>query len=84
MNIYVGNIPCSANEEDLGKVFGGYGVVRSVEIIRRPDNGRSRGFAFVEMPSEAEARSAIQELEGMELRGRRLVISEARPRRRKR
>ena len=80
MNIYVGNIPCSANEEDLGKAFGGYGVVRSVEIIRRPDSGRSRGFAFVEMPSEEEARAAIQGLEGIEFQGRRLVINEACPR----
>ena len=79
MNIYVGNIACSTNEEDLAKVFGGYGVVRSVEIVRRPDNGRSRGFAFLEMPSEAEARAAIQGLEDTEFQGRRLVINEARP-----
>jgi RNA recognition motif-containing protein len=80
MNIYVGNLSFDASSEDLRKAFEAYGQVSSVNIIRDKYSGQSRGFGFVEMPSKAEAQTAIQTLDGKDLSGRQLKVSEARPR----
>ncbi|MDX1664531.1 MAG: RNA-binding protein [Candidatus Promineifilaceae bacterium] len=80
MNIYVGNLAWSTTEEELREAFEEYGDVSSVSIITDRDTGRSRGFGFVEMPSDAEARAAIEGLSGAEMGGRTLTVNEARPR----
>ena len=67
-------------EEDLKQAFEGFGQVESVKIIKDKYSGESRGFGFVEMPDKAEAESAIEGLNGKELKGRRLNVNEARPR----
>ena len=64
MDIYVGNLPYSATEEDLKEFFGAYGEVKSVRIIMDKETGRSKGFAFVEMPNADEAHTAIEASEG--------------------
>lgn len=79
MNIYVGNIPHSSTEEGLRKLFEQFGAVSSVKIIKDKFTGSSRGFAFVEMPNNDEARQAIENANGMEFEGRNLRINEARP-----
>lgn len=79
MNIYVGNISHSSTEEGLKQVFEQYGTVASVKIIKDKFTGSSRGFAFVEMPEEAEAKQAIAGLNGVEVDGRPLRVNEARP-----
>jgi RNA recognition motif-containing protein len=80
MNIYVGNLSYQVSEEDLKQAFEGYGQVASVNIIKDRYSGESRGFAFVEMPDKAEADSAINGLNGKELKGRDIKVDEARPR----
>jgi len=80
MNIYVGNLSWEVTEEDLQQAFEGFGQVESVNIIKDKYSGRSRGFAFVEMPAKDEAQSAINELNDTELKGRTLKVNEARPR----
>jgi RNA recognition motif-containing protein len=80
MNIYVGNLPYSASEEDLEQAFSAYGQVASVSIIKDRMTGQSKGFGFVEMPVAAEAQQAIAGLNGKELKGRTIVVNEARPR----
>jgi RNA recognition motif-containing protein len=80
MNIYVGNLSYEATEEDLRQAFEALGQVESVKIIKDRYSGASRGFGFVEMPAKAEAQSAIDGLNGKELKGQRLTVSEARPR----
>ncbi len=80
MNIYAGNLPIEATEDDLREAFEGFGQVESVKIITDRFTGESRGFGFVEMPSKKEAESAIGELNGKELKGRTLNVNEARPR----
>jgi RNA recognition motif-containing protein len=80
MNIYVGSLSYKATEEDLKQAFEGFGQVESVKIIKDKYSGESRGFGFVEMPDKAEAQSAIEGLNGKELKGRRLNVNEARPR----
>ena len=80
MNIYVGNLPYDANEEDLQKAFEAFGHVESTKIIMDMYSGRSKGFGFVEMPNGAEAESAIDALNEKELKGRTLRVSKARPR----
>jgi len=81
MNIYVGNLALNVTEEDLQKVFEAFGNVESVKIIKDRYSGESRGFGFVEMPTGAEAQSAIQGLNGKELKGLMLKVNEARPQR---
>jgi RNA recognition motif-containing protein len=81
MNIYVGNLPREATEEDLRQAFGAFGQVTSVKIITDKFSGDARGFGFVEMSSSAEAQSAISGLDGKDLKGRALKVNEARPRR---
>lgn len=81
MNIFVGNLPFSATSADLEQLFGEYGAIDSAAVINDRETGRSRGFGFVEMPDNAEATKAIEELNGYELGGRPLTVNEARPRR---
>lgn len=81
MNIYVGNLPREATEDDLRKAFEEFGQVTSAKIITDKFTGDSRGFGFVEMPNSPEAQSAISGLDGKDLKGRALRVNEARPRR---
>ncbi len=81
MNIYVGNLPFRTTGDDLERLFVEYGQVDSASVITDRDTGRSRGFGFVEMGDDAEARRAIEELDGHDLDGRRLRVNEAKPRR---
>jgi RNA recognition motif-containing protein len=80
MNIYVGSLSYEVTEEDLRQAFEAFGEVESVKIIKDMYSDRSKGFGFVEMPSKAEGRSAIDGLNSKELKGRTLNVSEARPR----
>ncbi len=80
MNIYVGNLSYKLNEDDLRQVFEEYGEITSVKIIKDKYSGRSKGFAFVEMADEEGAKTAINELNGTEHDGRKIVVNEARPR----
>ncbi len=80
MNIYVGNLSRETAEEDLRKAFESHGQVSSVNIIKDKFTSESRGFAFVEMPTQSEAEAAINNLNGSELQGRTLNVSQARPR----
>ncbi len=80
MNIYVGNLSREVTEEDLREAFEAFGKVTSVTILKDRFSGEPRGFGFVEMPTKAEAQSAITGLEGKELKGRTLKVNEARPR----
>ncbi len=82
MNIYVGNLPFRATSDDLERLFGQYGQVDSAAVIMDRDTGRSRGFGFVEMANNDEARRAIQELDGFDHDGRKLRVNEAQPKRR--
>ena len=81
MNIYIGNLSPEATVDDLRHAFEGFGQVASATIITDRMTGRSRGFAFVDMPNKREARAAISQLNGQELKGRRIIVNEARPRR---
>ena len=81
MNIYVGNLAWEVGEEQLREAFAAHGEVASARVITDRDTGRSRGFGFVEMPNDDEARTAIAALNGTELGGRELKVNEARPRR---
>jgi RNA recognition motif-containing protein len=80
MNIYVGNLPFSASEDEVREAFGAYGEVTSVALIKDKVTGKPRGFGFVEMPNSAEAEQAINELNGKDFKGRNLVVNPARPR----
>ena len=80
MNIYVGNLSYQVNEEDLKLAFEPFGQVDSVNLIKDRDSGQSKGFAFVEMASKSEGQSAIEGLNGKELKGKAINVSEARPR----
>lgn len=80
MNIYIGNLNYRVREEDLKQVMEEYGVVDSVKIIKDRETGRSKGFAFVEMPDDQAAQKAIDELNQAEFEGRQMVVKEARPR----
>lgn len=79
MDIYVGNLPYSATEDELREAFGAHGAVGSVKIVMDRDTGRSKGFGFVEMPNSSEAEQAIRAIDGSELGGRNLRVNEARP-----
>lgn len=79
MNIYIGNLNYRVREEDLKQVMEEYGVVDSVKIITDRETGKSKGFAFVEMPDNAAAQKAISELNEAEFEGRQMVVKEARP-----
>ncbi len=80
MNIYVGNLNFDTDEDGLRAAFEQHGTVDRVNIIYNRDTGRSRGFGFVEMPNDDEARAAMNALNGQQLDGRTLTVNEARPR----
>jgi RNA recognition motif-containing protein len=80
MNIYVSNLSFHTTEEGLKSLFEKFGAVSSAKIIKDKETNRSRGFAFVEMPSEAEGREAIQGLNNKEVEGRAMSVSVARER----
>jgi RNA recognition motif-containing protein len=80
MNIYVGNLSFSSNDEGLHKVFAEFGDVGSAKVVMDRETGRSRGFGFVEMDNSDEAKAAIKALDGAELDGRNLRVNEATPR----
>ena len=81
MNIYIGNLALNVTEEDLQQAFEAFGEVISAKIIKDKNSGESRGFGFVEMLAGAEEQSAIQGLNGKELKGLKLKVNEARPQR---
>ena len=78
--LYVGNLAYSIRDEDLQQSFSQFGTVTSAKVMMDRDTGRSKGFGFVEMGSDAEAQSAINGMNGQPLQGRALVVNEARPR----
>ncbi len=80
MKIYVGNLPYTITEDQLMAEFDAHGKVEEVAVISDRDTGRPRGFAFVTMPNDEEARAAIEKLNGTEMEGRSLVVNEAKPR----
>jgi cold-inducible RNA-binding protein len=80
MNIYVGNLSRETAEEELRKTFEAFGEVTKATVITDKFSGESKGFGFVEMPNKAEAQAALAALNGKELQGRTLNVSEARPR----
>lgn len=77
--LYVGNLPYSATEQDLAEKFGACGTVESAKLITDRDTGRSKGFGFIEMASDAEAQAAIESLDGTDYDGRPMKVNEARP-----
>jgi len=80
MNIYVGNLPYNATEDEIRELFVAFGEVTSVTLIKDKFSGQSRGFGFVEMQNDEEAQQAIQGLNGKEFGKRNLVVNPARPR----
>ena len=78
--LYVGNLPYSATSEELNALFAAHGAVKSSDVIMDRETGRSKGFGFVEMGSDAEAKAAIAALNGHQLGGRALTVNEAKPR----
>ena len=77
MNIYAGSLHFKMSEAELREIFEEYGEVASAKIIFDKYSGRSKGFGFVEMPNEAEAKKAIEELNGAEVQGRRIIVNES-------
>ena len=77
--LYVGNLPYSATEDELRDLFSRAGAVDTVSVVRDTATGRARGFAFVEMASDADAQKAITELNETQMGGRTLAVNEARP-----
>jgi RNA recognition motif-containing protein len=80
MNIYVGNIPRGATENELRELFQAFGEISSASVIKDKFSGESRGFGFVEMPNKEEAQKALSALNGKDFKGRPLTVNEARPR----
>lgn len=80
MNIYVGNLSYEVSEENLRQAFEAFGQVSAASIVKDKYSGQPRGFGFVEMPDQAEAQVAIQNLNGKDLLGRPMNVNEARPR----
>ena len=78
--LYVGNLAFQTTSQELQQLFGQAGTVQSASVVEDRDTGRSRGFAFVEMSSEEEANSAIEQFNGKEVGGRALKVNEAKPR----
>lgn len=77
--LYVGNLPYSFRDNDLQQAFAAHGNVTSAKVMMERDTGRSKGFGFVEMGSDAEAQTAINAMNGQQIGGRGLVVNEARP-----
>jgi len=80
MNIYAGNLSPETTDDDLRQAFEAFGQVSTATVIRDKFSGESRGFGFVEMPSKSEAQTAIDEMDGKDLKGRVVSVNEARPR----
>ena len=80
VNIYVGNLTWACTSDDLQKLFSTYGTVARAQVVMDRETGRSRGFGFVEMPNEAEAKAAIAALNESDMNGRALTVNEAKPR----
>ena len=80
MNIYVGNLSYQLTDDELRDAFAKFGEVSSAKIIIDRETGRSKGFGFVEMPDDGQAKTAIEQLDGQDLQGRTLRVNEARPR----
>lgn len=78
IKLYVGNLPWSFNNEKLMDTFKSYGSVVSAKVVMDRESGKSRGFGFVELENEQEANSAIKELNGSELNGRKVIVASAR------
>ncbi len=78
--LYVGNLSFDTSTQDLEEVFAEFGTVESTNIIEDRETGRSRGFGFVEMSSDEEAKKAIEQLDGKDVDGRQLKVNEAKPR----
>ena len=76
--IYVGNLPWALNSEELEEAFKDHGNVLSANIVTDKHTGRSRGFGFIEMENDGEANNAIKSMNGIELKGRKLVVAAAR------
>ena len=81
MNIFVGNLASDVKEDELNTLFSKHGKVTSVKIIRDLFSQSSKGFGFIEMPGKAEAQKALTELNTFELKGKKIVVNEARPQR---
>lgn len=81
MNIYIGNLNYRVKEAELQQILAEYGTVSSVKLIIDRETGRSKGFAFAELPNEEEARNVIKELNGAEYEGRQMIVRESIPRR---
>ena len=80
MNIYVGNLPYGIDRDELRATFAAFGEVRSARIVTDRETNKSKGFGFVEMPNDAEARNAIAERNGKDIGGRKAGVNVARPR----
>jgi RNA recognition motif-containing protein len=80
MNIYIGNLPYAMSDDELRDLFAQFGEIASATVIRDRETGRSKGFGFVEMPDGAAGGSAIKALHDTEMKGRKIVVNEARPR----
>jgi len=80
MNIYVGNLSPEVNEDDLREAFEAHGQVSSVKVIKDRFTGEPRGFGFIEMPEQEEAKTAMESLNGNELKGKSIIVNEARSR----
>lgn len=78
--LYVGNLAYSVRDEELHQAFSAFGAVQSAKVMMDRDTGRSKGFGFVEMESDAQAQAAIEGLNGQSLSGRAIAVNEARPR----
>lgn len=79
MNIYIGNLPKTTDEETVRKLFEEYGEVSEIKLIKDQYTNELRGFGFVTMPSQEEAKKAIQEINDTEMEGRQVIVNEARP-----
>lgn len=80
MRIFVGNLAFSVTNDELEAAFAAHGAVESASVLTDRETGRSRGFGFVEMPSNSDAEEAIRTMNGTELNGRAITVNEARPR----
>lgn len=80
MRIYVGNLPYSVTDDDLRDLFAEFGELASAEVIKDKFSGQSKGFGFVDMPSNSDADAAIKALNESDMKGRKLTVNEARPR----
>lgn len=78
MNIYVGNLTYEVSDSDLEELFGQFGAIVSAKVIKDPQSGKSRGFGFVEFEAQDQAQTAVDELNGSDFKGRRLVVNKAR------